>query len=162
MIRLRKVADADHRTLAALRADETLQHQLLAYPSAGGSHDFEAWLARRNEGHWWVIADVRNDACLGYVQLSGFHHRGRFAWLGIALAQDARGKGIGRAAMIELSAASRELGLRKLMLEVMAGNAPAVALYRSLGYREVGTLVDHYDDGARMHDTLIMETLLSS
>ncbi len=64
--------------------------------------------------------------------------------------------------MIELSAASRELGLRKLMLEVMAGNAPAVALYRSLGYREVGTLVDHYDDGARMHDTLIMETLLSS
>jgi ribosomal-protein-alanine N-acetyltransferase len=41
------------------------------------------------------------------------------------------------------------------MLEVRRGNAPAIALYRSLGYREVGVRPRYYaEDG---EDALVMD-----
>ncbi|MBS1109343.1 MAG: ribosomal protein, partial [Anaeromyxobacteraceae bacterium] len=44
---------------------------------------------------------------------------------------------------------------RVAMLEVRRGNQPAIALYRSLGYREVGVRPRYYaEDG---EDALVMD-----
>lgn len=45
-----------------------------------------------------------------------------------------RGKGIGRALMLAVEAEARARGACKVTLEVLGGNAPAKALYASLGY----------------------------
>jgi ribosomal protein S18 acetylase RimI-like enzyme len=45
-----------------------------------------------------------------------------------------RGRGFGRQAMLELEGKARDLGLASLSLHVYEDNAPAKALYRSLGY----------------------------
>ena len=56
-----------------------------------------------------------------------------------------RGKGIGRTLMQAVEAEARTRGACKITLEVLSGNAPAKALYASLGYGnyaldpEVGT-----------------------
>lgn len=48
----------------------------------------------------------------------------------------AEGHGVGRALMAAAEAWARERGLRRLSLEVFAGNARARAFYRKLGFQE--------------------------
>jgi len=50
--------------------------------------------------------------------------------------------------------------VRKIWLRVDAGNVPAIALYRSAGFRAVGTLSKHHYAGGRYRDVLLMEKLL--
>ncbi len=45
-----------------------------------------------------------------------------------------RGLGIGRAMMAEIEHIARAKGCCKITLEVLSGNAPAIQLYRDLGY----------------------------
>jgi ribosomal-protein-alanine acetyltransferase len=62
-------------------------------------------------------------------------------------------QGVGRALMgVALEQAAR-LGLRKVMLEVRASNAPAKTLYESLGFVEVGQRPHYYSNG---EDAILM------
>ncbi|HZQ82009.1 MAG TPA: GNAT family N-acetyltransferase [Gaiellaceae bacterium] len=56
---------------------------------------------------------------------------------GILIDEDARGRGIGRAAMTLAEGIARERGLGRIELNVFGGNDVARGLYRSLGYDEV-------------------------
>jgi ribosomal protein S18 acetylase RimI-like enzyme len=51
--------------------------------------------------------------------------------------EDARGRGLGRAAMQIAERLARERGLERIELNVFGGNDVARGLYRSLGYDEV-------------------------
>ncbi|GAA1611527.1 ribosomal protein S18-alanine N-acetyltransferase [Leucobacter chromiireducens] len=62
----------------------------------------------------------------------------------IALLAEARGAGNGRRLMEALMARARELGARELFLEVRADNPVAHALYRSLGFAEIGVRPRYY------------------
>jgi GNAT superfamily N-acetyltransferase len=59
----------------------------------------------------------------------------------MAVAPPFRGQGWGRRLMEEAIAQARREGDRTLLLEVIAQNAPALALYRSLGFEARRTLV---------------------
>ncbi len=59
----------------------------------------------------------------------------------VGVAASARGKGLGRRVMEEAVRDARERGDRALLLEVFEENAPAVALYRSLGFVPMRRLV---------------------
>ena len=73
------------------------------------------------------------------------------------MARGWQGLGVGEAATIALLSEARTLGLFKLLLEARVDNHGAIALYEKLGFRRVGTLQRHYDDGERRHDVLVME-----
>lgn len=60
------------------------------------------------------------------------------AELGITVRRFARGRGVGRALMVEAERIAREWGVRKLCLGVFAHNERALRLYRGLGYEEEG------------------------
>jgi GNAT superfamily N-acetyltransferase len=49
-----------------------------------------------------------------------------------------RGRGIGRALLTALAERARRAGIEALSLSVDANNAPAVALYQSMGFRSAG------------------------
>jgi ribosomal protein S18 acetylase RimI-like enzyme len=59
----------------------------------------------------------------------------------IWLDERARGRGLGRAAMVALEDEVRRLGLERLRLNVFGHNTRARALYRSLGYEELSVLM---------------------
>lgn len=72
----------------------------------------------------------------------------------VVVASSARGRGIGRALMMALMQYAANLGVRYLTLEVRASNAPAIALYRSLGFVKVGIRAKYYEDNRE--DALLM------
>jgi RimJ/RimL family protein N-acetyltransferase len=123
-----------------------------------------AWLRRRAEDDraaFFVIADARDDRALGFIQARDIDPLHRVAELGICIDQPGRGRGLGRQAMVLLEEyLVAVFRVRKIWLRVDAHNAPAVALYRSNGFREVGTLKKHHYAGGRYRDVLLMEKLL--
>ena len=62
----------------------------------------------------------------------------------IAVAEQARGHGLGRTLMLSLIAEARKRGVREVFLEVRADNPPAQELYRRLGFEELGIRPGYY------------------
>ena len=71
----------------------------------------------------------------------------------VAVASDMRTRGTGRALLARLLAHSDALGYASCMLEVRADNAPAIALYESVGFEHLTVRRRYYRDGT---DALIM------
>lgn len=101
-------------------------------------------------GHWVLGPGVYGSAVVGFVWLEGGHVVGhvtvqradyeglRWQIANVAVAEPFRGRGIGRALMeAALDHIRRERG-HWAMLQVRADNAPAVHLYRSLGFEDIG------------------------
>jgi ribosomal-protein-alanine N-acetyltransferase len=77
--------------------------------------------------------------------------------LNVAVAPVARGKGVGRALMNEMIVAAKTLGAEKMFLEVRVSNAPALGLYRGLGFQDGYIRKKYYEDG---EDALTMSLAL--
>jgi RimJ/RimL family protein N-acetyltransferase len=78
------------------------------------------------------------------------------AELGLMVAAGARRRGIGSALIEEAIRWARGLGIVKLELTVFPHNAPAIALYRKLGFREEGVLSRRYLIDGRYIDAMLM------
>ncbi len=63
----------------------------------------------------------------------------------VAVAPEARRRGVGRALTEAMLADARARGLVTLTLEVRQSNAPARALYELCGFREVGRRRNYYE-----------------
>src|SRR4051812_39059369 len=105
------------------------------------AHDFEAFLAERT---------IRADGLFldRDVQPSGFVISRQAAdeaeILSLALAQEARGQGHARALLAAHLQALAYAGVRNVHLEVEDGNDPALALYRRLGFKNIGRREGYY------------------
>lgn len=77
--------------------------------------------------------------------------------LNLAVVPEARRQGLARALLEHGIALARELGNKKLFLEVATDNGPALALYRSSGFEEIGKRARYYgrSDGSRV-DAIVM------
>ncbi len=74
--------------------------------------------------------------------------------LNIATAREERRRGIGRALMEEAAEAGRRRGATLVTLEVRRSNQAAIALYRALGYRQVGVRPNYYAEEGE--DAIVM------
>lgn len=66
----------------------------------------------------------------------------------IAVADTARGRGLGEALLKAAEHAARKRGCISLRLEVRQDNAGAVRLYERLGFRRFAARAGYYEDGA--------------
>ena len=163
-IELRAWRESDLNTLCTLRNDLALQDLLLAQARPGSLERVRRWLIDKSDQEqtlFFVIGLRDSDQCLGYVQLVNMRVLHGTAELGICLAPQAQGKGVGRAALQLLeSYAQRVFALRKIVLQVQAEQG-AAEFYRRVGYREVGRLHAHVFQNGQHRDVLIMERLLA-
>ncbi len=74
--------------------------------------------------------------------------------LNIATAREERRRGIGRALMEEAADAGRGRGATLVTLEVRRSNLAAIAMYRALGYRQVGVRPNYYAEEGE--DAIVM------
>ncbi len=65
----------------------------------------------------------------------------------IAVAPGRASRGVGRALAEAALAALRDRGVERVYLEVREDNAPAIGLYRSLGFERVASLPNYYGSG---------------
>ena len=124
---------------------------------AAFSHPWTEDLVRRELGHEFstvlLACGGESGAVQGFAVVWLVHDE--LHVLNVAVAPEARRRGVARAILDRVEAQGREQGARIAMLEVRRGNAPAIALYRTLGYREVGVRPRYYaEDG---EDALVMD-----
>lgn len=98
-----------------------------------------------------LLAQGEDGAVLGYAVLSLVLDEGNLD--NIAAAPNARRQGVADALLNTLTGFGRD-NLSRLMLEVRASNAPAIALYKKHGFAAVGRRKNYYD--APKEDAVLM------
>lgn len=112
---------------------------------------FRRWLKHRD---CVFLLAVEGPALLGYALVT-LRRGTRLARLySIAVAPEARGKGLAETLMTAVEQGARDAGALYLRLEVASDNHPAIALYHKLGYTQFGRYKDYYEDHG---DALRME-----
>ncbi len=165
-VSLRARTDDDLDVLFRIAADlDTWEERTDAAPTALTRQRFDARLARAvddgSEDAVSFVVDVDGQA-VGGASLFEFDALARHAEAGINLLPEARGRGIGTAAMCQLV----EFGfvrrnLRRIHLEVIASNAAAIRSYQKVGFVTEGRLRQHAWVRGTYEDVVLMGILRS-
>lgn len=99
-----------------------------------------------------LVAVDSADQVLGFAVASLLPPQAEVETVAVAAAHQRRG--IARRLLLSLLTELGAAGIRELWLEVRASNAPAIALYRSLGFGETGRRPRYYADP--VEDALLM------
>lgn len=123
----------------------------------GFKHPWSGTLLKRELGHAWstillAVEGEGEERILGFIVFWLVHDE--LHVLNIAVALEARRRGIGRALMEQAADQGRRRGAALSTLEVRRSNTPALALYRALGYRQVGIRPNYYTDEGE--DAIVM------
>lgn len=90
----------------------------------------------------WIVAEGKEGGVSGYAYAAPFHPRHAYRFTvepTIYLAEDAHGRGVGRALYERLFAILTEQGYRQAVALISLPNAASVALHERLGFRHTGT-----------------------
>jgi RimJ/RimL family protein N-acetyltransferase len=137
----------------------------------------EAWLISSN-GEWRSVGDERrylkalrryphaavfvaersDGAVVGRLSVARDQHpaSSHVADLGLMVAADARGQGIGTALLQAAVEWARGSGVRKLELHVFPWNEPAMRLYEKFGFEREGYRKAHYRRDGEDVDAILM------
>jgi ribosomal-protein-alanine N-acetyltransferase len=143
-------------TLVLRRAGSADVDRVLEIEKEGFLHPWSRELVERELDHSWSILLLAEDGAggpvIGYVVFWVVHDEVHV--LNVATALAARRRGIGRALMEAAEGEGRRRGARLATLEVRRSNAAAIALYRTMEYRQVGVRPNYYAE--ENEDALVM------
>jgi L-amino acid N-acyltransferase YncA len=118
---------------------------------------WEEWNAARLP-HSRLVA--REDGLVGWVALSPFSRRACYsgvAEVGVYVAAQARGRGIGRALLQAVIESAEANGIWTLQGATIADNKASFALQQSCGFRVVGRRIRIAKRNGKWHDTILTE-----
>ena len=139
-MKIRAVTNADHDAIWKIF------HEIV---SAGDTYALDPKMSREEALAYWFRADTRtyvaekNGRVVGtYIlrpnQLGPGSHVANAAFI---VASNAQGSGVGRAMAEHCLAEARQMGFRAMQFNfVVSTNAPAIHLWKQLGFKIVGTL----------------------
>ncbi|MEU6672025.1 GNAT family N-acetyltransferase [Streptomyces sp. NPDC046727] len=158
LIRIAKTDDEDE--LAVLdRVTWSTLHAVAPEPQP----PYQPFFDERHPAEDFLVAEA-DGRVLGYVRLahptplaSNAHV---LAIQGFVVAEEARGRGVGRALIRAAVTEARSRGARRLTLRVLGHNTPARALYESEGFAVEGVLPQEFLlDGAYVDDVCMGRAL---
>lgn len=88
-------------------------------------------------------------------------HYSGVAEAAVYVAPEARSKGVGGELLEGLATEAAKVGIHKLLAKIFTTNEASVALFRSCGFREVGTHLRHGQLDGEWKDVLLLERLLA-
>jgi L-phenylalanine/L-methionine N-acetyltransferase len=114
--------------------------------------------ALRRYPHAAVFVAERDGAVVGRLSIARDQHpaSAHVADLGLMVAHDARGQGIGTALLQAAVEWARGAGIRKLELHVFPWNEPAMRLYEKFGFEREGYRKGHYRRDGKDVDAVLM------
>lgn len=108
-----------------------------------------------------MITQTANGIPVGTIDYLNFDPLNNRAELGLFIAREYRGQGLGHEALELLTAYSREhIGLRQLYVFIALDNAVCIKLFEDYGYRRVGTIESWVKRGNNYHDVALFQMLL--
>jgi RimJ/RimL family protein N-acetyltransferase len=155
---VRPAVPADADDLVRLGRDVAAEPELwLTYDRTRGDERRNVRGAQRDSNAAVFVAETA-DGIVGRLSIARDRSplSRHVAELGLMVAASARRRGVGTALIEEAATWARELGVVKLELTVFPHNAPAIALYRKLGFREEGLLRRRYLVDGRYVDAMLM------
>ena len=117
------------------------------FPTPWSLRDFE-YEMRENKCARYLIA-MKQGRIVGFAGIHIILDEGHIT--NIAVIQEERGKGIGRAMTESLLQYASNLGVQYVTLEVRENNVPAKRLYSSLGFIKVGVRKKYYENQTDAH-----------
>ena len=161
LISLRRAKPDDAPSLVALMTDEAVFGNLLQLPYPSEAVWRERLQAKSGNGDLQLVA-IAQGQLIGSAGLhSNLHVRRRHAMsLGISVAAQAHGQGVGSALMAALmDYADRWAAVLRIELTVFADNARAIALYQKFGFVQEGLFHAYGLRDGHYQDTLAMARL---
>jgi [ribosomal protein S18]-alanine N-acetyltransferase len=144
-------------TVTRSEAEALAEIHAAAFGHAWSADEFAALLAERTA---FAVGVRRVSRLVGFVLVRVVADEAEI--LTIAVRPNSRGRGFGRMLMDEALRRLHRAGASACFLEVDRGNAPALALYRSLGFAVAGERRNYYRTAAAGGDgtALVMRVQL--
>jgi len=122
--------------------------------------DWPAFDAARLPDHRFVAADPATGAVLGWVAVSPVSTRPAYAGVvehSVYVAPAAHGRGVGRALLTALIAATEAAGVWTIQSGIFPENAASIALHTGCGFRVVGIRERVGRHHGRWRDVVLLE-----
>ena len=160
--RVRAAAPSDARALAALMATIYAEGRWFVGDMGPRAETLSRQLRGMDPAREIVLVAEAAGDLVGWIEVRRYlpTRMEHVATLTIAVAPRARGRGIGRRLMRAVVPWARRVGVRKLRLDVRAGNEAALALYRGEGYVIEGVERDQIRDADGFEDNVVMARFL--
>ncbi len=141
-VRVRAATRADLPRILAIHNDAVLTTTAIFHYAPQTLDEREAWFEARRSGGWPVVAvaDAGTDQVLAYGTYGPFRAWPAYKYSvehSVYVHKDARGRGLGRMALVALVDAAEAGGYHTMIAGVVADNAASLALHRSLGFVDV-------------------------
>jgi ribosomal protein S18 acetylase RimI-like enzyme len=113
---------------------------------------------RPREGDLRLILHDDDDSVVGWLALFGgvgwSHHVAR---IGLVVDPEARGRGLGKQLAREGLLRGLQAGYSKLVVEIIAEERPAIAMFQAIGFQIEALLLDHVRERAgNVHDLVVL------
>ena len=158
-MRARMASPTDAAAIARIYS-EGIEDRIATFETRPRSADDVAqWF----DGRHPVVVVEDAGAIVGFASASSYRPRECYAGVAefsVYVARGARGRGVGRCALLALMSAAEQAGLAKLVSRIFPENLVSRALCRSLGFREVGVYRKHGQLEGAWRDCVIVERLL--
>ena len=138
------------RAMRQTDLDAVMAIERVAYPFPWTAGIFKDCI---KVGHQCRVAEVDGVVC-GYLVSMAAMGEGHI--LNLCVAPQWRGRGIGRRLMDVFAGDAAECGVQTLFLEVRPSNIAAIALYKSIGFNEIGRRQGYYPAHEGREDAVVM------
>jgi L-amino acid N-acyltransferase len=124
--------------------NEAIAHSTALYEyQARTPENMRAWFAEKEAGRFPVIGAEADGVLVGFATYGSFRARAAYKYTvehSVYVHQEHRGRGIGKALMLELIAAARAQNYHVLVGGIDIANRTSVALHERLGFTYAGTV----------------------
>jgi phosphinothricin acetyltransferase len=160
-IALRPVRAADADRIAAIFNQAIEDGNATFEPALKSGRDVAGWMAQLLP---FVVAEADGEV-IGFARLAKYQDC--CALSGIAehsvyVARAARGHGVGRRLLEELTAQAERVGFYKLTSRVIARNEASLAVHRASGFDEVGVQRRHGQLNGKWTDCVLVERVFGA
>lgn len=136
-------------TLSDMDSVLDIEQAVQAYPWTRGN-----FADALSSAYFCCVDEAESGEIRGYAILMPVVDEAELLNIGVAAEQQR--KGLGRAMLNGMLDMARSREMRRVFLEVRTSNTPAIALYRSAGFAEIGVRRGYYRNVNGSEDAIIM------